>query len=253
GWPRRGHRSRGSRVASHPRRGAGTSAARGPAIDPSQPLARDDDDRFRAREGGAHESGRLRSAGSAREEPGPRCSPRGGPPRGSMGWPRRRWTKSRRRNVLHPPADRTSALGAALRPARVIEGHEAHARAAGRRGSWYVARVMQFSRRVDPERLDSLPASAPAATQSRRDLQRLNVVMGQSTSIARWLRVHEAPRWMRRVVDLGGGDGTLLLRVARQLAPHGGAVEGVVVDRQTLVSAGTREEFRKLGWGIEAA
>jgi hypothetical protein len=58
---------------------------------------------------------------------------------------------------------------------------------------------------------------------------------------------------MRRLVDLGGGDGTLLLRVARQLAPHCGNVQGVVVDRQTLVSARTREEFGKLGWGIEAA
>jgi hypothetical protein len=113
--------------------------------------------------------------------------------------------------------------------------------------------VTQFSRRVEPERLDSLPGGDPAAIQSRRDLQRLNVVMGQPASIARLLKKHQAPRGMRRLVDLGGGDGTLLLRVARQLASHCGTMQGVVVDRQILVSAGTREEFGRLGWGIEVA
>lgn len=75
--------------------------------------------------------------------------------------------------------------------------------------------------------------------------------MGQPASVARLLSAHGATRWMRRVVDLGGGDGTLLLRVARRLATRGGAVQGVVVDRQPSVDPGTREEFRELGWGIE--
>ena len=58
---------------------------------------------------------------------------------------------------------------------------------------------------------------------------------------------------MRRLVDLGGGDGTLLLRVARQLAPRSGPVQCVVVDRQALVSDRTRREFARLGWQLEPA
>jgi hypothetical protein len=112
---------------------------------------------------------------------------------------------------------------------------------------------MGFPRRVEPERLDSLPADDPAAIQSRRDLQRLNIVMGQPAAIARPLAAHGATRTLRRLVDLGGGDATLLLQVARRLARHCRGVQGVVVDRQSLVSARTRESFAALGWGIEAA
>ena len=56
---------------------------------------------------------------------------------------------------------------------------------------------------------------------------------------------------MRRVVDLGGGDGTLLLQVARKLGPWGGGVQAVLVDRQRMVSDGIREAFHEFGWGIE--
>ena len=107
--------------------------------------------------------------------------------------------------------------------------------------------MTRFPRRVEDEWLDALPASDPAAIGSRRDLQRLNRLMGQAGSIARLLRAHGATRSMRCVVDLGGGDGTLLLRVARKLAPDCGGVQGVVVDRQMQVSDRTREEFERSG------
>ena len=58
---------------------------------------------------------------------------------------------------------------------------------------------------------------------------------------------------MRRLVDLGGGDGTLLLQVARKLGPSCGGIGAVLVDRQALVSERTREGFKVSGWGIEAA
>jgi hypothetical protein len=112
---------------------------------------------------------------------------------------------------------------------------------------------MGFPRRVEPEQLDSLPADDAAAIQSRRDLQRLTVVMGQPAAIARPLAAHGATRPIRRLVDLGGGDGTLLLQVARRLAPRVPGVRGVVVDRQMLVSATTREAFGGLGWDLEPA
>ena len=113
--------------------------------------------------------------------------------------------------------------------------------------------AMGFPRRVAPEQLDALPAQDAAAIQSRRDLQRLNVMMGQPAAIARPLAAHAAARPIRRLIDLGGGDGTLLLQVARRLAPCYRGVQGVVVDRQGLVSPRTREAFAALGWGLEAA
>jgi hypothetical protein len=116
--------------------------------------------------------------------------------------------------------------------------------------------VTRITRRVEPERLDALPASDPAAIQSRRDLQRLNAVMGNAAAIARRLEARGATGWMRRLVDLGGGDGTLLLNVARRLAPRPPglqAIQGVVVDRQALVSPRTRAGFEALGWSVETA
>jgi len=77
--------------------------------------------------------------------------------------------------------------------------------------------------------------------------------MGNAAVFSRLLDAHKATRWMRRLVDLGGGDGTLLLRVARRVARRCGGVQAVVVDRQALVSARTRRDFEALGWGVEAA
>jgi len=113
--------------------------------------------------------------------------------------------------------------------------------------------VTPFSRRVEPERLDSLPATDPAAIRSRGDLRRLNLILGHPAALARLLKAQRATDGMRRLVDLGGGDGTLLLRVARQLGPQSGPVQGVVVDRQALVSDRTRMEFARLGWQLEPA
>ena len=113
--------------------------------------------------------------------------------------------------------------------------------------------MTRIPRQVEAERLDALPASDPAAIRSRRDLQRLNRWMGQAGAMARLLRSHADTRSMRRVVDLGGGDGTLLLEVARKLATGCGGVQAVVVDRQMLVSDRTREGFKASAWGIEAA
>lgn len=113
--------------------------------------------------------------------------------------------------------------------------------------------MTRIPRQVVAERLDALPASDPAAMRARRDLQRLNRWMGQAGAIARLLRTHGATRSMRRVVDLGGGDGTLLLQVARELAPWCRGVQAKLVDRQMLMSDRIREEFNECGWGFEAA
>ncbi|HLZ99597.1 MAG TPA: class I SAM-dependent methyltransferase, partial [Steroidobacteraceae bacterium] len=51
-----------------------------------------------------------------------------------------------------------------------------------------------------------------------------------------------------RILELGAGDGTLLLRFARALAPPWRGVELTLLDRVDLVSARTHAGYRKLGW-----
>ncbi len=54
-----------------------------------------------------------------------------------------------------------------------------------------------------------------------------------------------------RMVELGAGDGTLLLRLARRWAARGVKAEATLLDRQNLVSAETRRAFAALHWSVE--
>jgi len=104
-------------------------------------------------------------------------------------------------------------------------------------------------RTVQPEILDRLPADDPAAIQSRRDLQKVNAFMGHARLVARELGRAAMPR---HVVELGAGDGSLLLRVARRLGRTQTRVHAVLVDLRPTLSAETRAAFRALGWDVEA-
>ncbi len=103
-------------------------------------------------------------------------------------------------------------------------------------------------RRVEPELLDELPADAPDAVASRRDLRRVNWWMGHVGMMDRMLAGSETPR---RVVELGAGDGTFLLRLAVLRPGRGTKISAVLVDRQKLVSEETRRNFDALGWEVE--
>lgn len=106
-------------------------------------------------------------------------------------------------------------------------------------------------RRVDPEWLDELPADDPRAMRSRRDLKRINGWMLQASIMTRLLLAHrDAPP--RRIVELGAGDGTFMLAVARRLAKRWPQVRLTFVDQQNIVTPGTRDAFRKLGWQPES-
>jgi hypothetical protein len=106
-----------------------------------------------------------------------------------------------------------------------------------------------MKRRLEAELLDHLAADDPAAIASRRDLERINLVMRAPAIMAAALA--GLPR-SRRLVDLGGGDGRFLLRVARQL-PEWRDVTAVIADRQTLLDDRTRAGFAALGWRCEIA
>ena len=109
---------------------------------------------------------------------------------------------------------------------------------------------MAFPRRLENELLDVLPADDPAAIHSRRDLKLLNVVMLHPAIMARRLR-RLAPVPPKRIIELGAGDGSLMLRLARRLARHWPGVATVLVDQQAIVPAATRAEIRELGWRQE--
>jgi hypothetical protein len=79
---------------------------------------------------------------------------------------------------------------------------------------------------IETEWLDSLPPSDPRAEQARRDLRRVNTIMGNARHIAAAL----APRWHEgmRVADLGAGDGSLMRAIQKKLP---GEIEPILVDR----------------------
>jgi len=100
------------------------------------------------------------------------------------------------------------------------------------------------SRTLEPEYLDVLNPADPRAERSRRELRFVNFVMGNAGRLARALSRNL--RDGATVADLGGGDGALMLRVARALRVKDVTV--LVVDRAAAISAETRRRFAALGW-----
>jgi hypothetical protein len=59
-----------------------------------------------------------------------------------------------------------------------------------------------------------------------------------------------APAAAPRILELGGGDGTLALRIAARLATFWPVAELTLLDRQALISATTGTAFAHLGWSL---
>jgi hypothetical protein len=108
---------------------------------------------------------------------------------------------------------------------------------------------MALARRVEAEVLDNLPADDPRAIRARRDLRHLNVIMSQADIMARAL-IEKFKATPRRIVDLGAGDGTFTLALARKLAARWPALETVMVDQADVVSADTHAGFAALGYTL---
>ena len=104
-------------------------------------------------------------------------------------------------------------------------------------------------RRLEPEWLDELPGDDPRAIRSRRDLRLMNRVMGHAGIIADALATHLTPTRAPRIVELGAGDGTLLLRIAARASWR--AAELVLVDRQPVVDAATAARYKTISAGVK--
>lgn len=105
-------------------------------------------------------------------------------------------------------------------------------------------------RLIEPELLDSLPVNNPRAIASRRDLVRVNAVMFQAAITARLLRAN-LRRKPLRILEIGAGDGSFMLSVARRLAGQWSDVDLVMLDQADLVTPVRRAQFAALGWRVQ--
>jgi hypothetical protein len=103
---------------------------------------------------------------------------------------------------------------------------------------------------VVPERLDHLDPQDPLAQRSRRDLRRVHLAMRTVSILRRMIADLRLAAPPRRIIELGAGDGTLLLRLARSLKPRLTGVELTLLDRQDLVAAATRDAYAEQGWQV---
>lgn len=114
---------------------------------------------------------------------------------------------------------------------------------------------MTFPRIVAAEVLDGLAARDPAAQRSRRDLQRVHRVMGTRGTLLRALRalpIRHSGTPPLQVLELGAGDGSLMLGVARAMQGEWPAVALTLLDRQHLLHPSTVTDYAAVGWAVTA-
>jgi hypothetical protein len=111
---------------------------------------------------------------------------------------------------------------------------------------------------VLPEVLDGLAVEDGAAQRSRRDLQRVHRAMGTRATLLRALRAlplthaKTASFAPLRVLELGAGDGSLMLGVAHSLQGEWPAVELTLLDRLPLLTTATVAGYALAGWTATA-
>ncbi len=104
---------------------------------------------------------------------------------------------------------------------------------------------------VAPEWLDQLSPQDPRAVESRRDLRLLNFWMGNVRTIRTVLAGLCCAGPTLRLAELGAGDGTFSLRMARSLGRPWAGATIFLVDRRPSVSTRTRAAFAEMGWTVE--
>ena len=118
-----------------------------------------------------------------------------------------------------------------------------------------VASTFCLPRTVAAETLDALPVDDPQALRARRDLRRVHRVLRTRSILLHALQgmtaLHHRPEPLR-VLELGAGDGSLMLGVARLLAPEWPTVALSLLDAQALIHRETIMDYAALGWTAAA-
>ena len=110
---------------------------------------------------------------------------------------------------------------------------------------------MIAARIVAAETLDYLAPNDPEAQRSRRDLVRVHSAMGTRAIMASgWQQLMRSDNAgpPLRILEIGAGDGTLLLGLARALAHKWPPVQLTLLDRMDIVSSATLTGYEELGW-----
>lgn len=107
-------------------------------------------------------------------------------------------------------------------------------------------------RSLHSELVDELPPEHPAAIQTRRDLRRINTLMGHAGIFTRSLKKLFPGKSPSRMVEIGAGDGEILLRVARRLAGQWREVDVTFLDLQDLLHEETKAAFAALNWTVRS-
>ena len=105
-------------------------------------------------------------------------------------------------------------------------------------------------RRVRPELLDELDPDDPRAQRSRRDLKRVHRAMGSLAILRNALAQLRLAAPPLSIVELGAGDGTLLLRLADVMKRRWQGVALTLLDRHRVVDLKTIEAYRGYGWSV---
>lgn len=106
-------------------------------------------------------------------------------------------------------------------------------------------------RAVEPEFLDELPWSDERARGSRRDLRRINAIMGNASIAVRSLLTRGNAEALTSLAELGAGDGTFALAVVRRLGTSKITRRMVLVDRQPCVAEPTIRAIESLSWSVQ--
>ena len=113
------------------------------------------------------------------------------------------------------------------------------------------ANTRGMPRRVEPEWLDVMPACDPRAIRSREDLRRVNRLLGSVGTLLAALDPLVEPGQPLHLVELGAGDGSLMLRLAQHRRNQWRDVRVTLLDRHPVISSGTLVALRACGWKVE--
>lgn len=103
-------------------------------------------------------------------------------------------------------------------------------------------------RQLEPEWLDELPAEAPEAVHSRRDLRRVNALMGNAGCLMDTAEELNLPP-PRTMHELACGDGQLLLRLLQRTGWQPQKL--LLVDKQPVVTDETLGQLRRCSPTVE--